>query len=390
MIPFLDLQAAYREDAAAYDAAYHRVMDSGRWILGPECAAFEAEFAAHCGAAQAIGMGNGLDALRLALEVAGIGPGDEVIVPAHTFIATWLAVQQCGATPVPVEPAGAQAGAYTVDAAGVAAAITPRTKAVMPVHLYGHGADPESLRALCTERGLWLIEDAAQAQGARHGGRALGRFGAMGAFSFYPGKNLGAFGDAGAVITDDPALAQALRERRNYGSRERYAHDSLGTNSRLDELQAAFLRVRLARLDAHNRRRAEVAARYTAQLAELAEPTGGATPGASADSPVNDAPARLVLPATRPGDQPAWHLYVVRTPQRDALQAALARQGIDTLVHYPRPVYRFAPFAHLGPPHRTASDALCDEILSLPMGPHLSNAQVDQVCEAVRAHLRSH
>lgn len=377
MIPFLDLQAAYREDAAAYDAAYHRVMDSGRWILGPECAAFEAEFAAHCGAAHAVGVGNGLDALRLALEVAGIGPGDEVIVPAHTFIATWLAVQQCGAAPVPVEPAGATAGGYTVDAAGVAAAITPRTRAVMPVHLYGHGADPDGLRALCAERGLCLIEDAAQAQGAHHGGRALGRFGAMGAFSFYPGKNLGAFGDAGAVITDDPALAQALRERRNYGSRERYAHDSLGTNSRLDELQAAFLRVRLARLGAHNRRRAEVAARYSAQLAGLA---------ACADPA---APARVVLPATRPGDTPAWHLYVVRTPERDALQASLARQGIDTLVHYPRPVYRFAPFAHLGPAHRTASDALCEQILSLPLGPHLSDAQVDAVCAAIHRHFRT-
>lgn len=360
-VPFLDLQAIYREDAPAYDAAYRRVMDSGRWILGPELSQFEARFAEHCEVRHAIGVGNGLDALRLALEVAGIGPGDEVIVPAHTFIATWLAVQQCGATPVAVEPA---AGSFTIAAAEVAAAITQRTRAVMPVHLYGHAADPAALAALCEQHGLVLIEDAAQAHGARHDGRRLGSFGQMSGFSFYPGKNLGAFGDAGAVVTNDDALAAALRARRNYGSAARYVHDSLGTNSRLDELQAAWLSVRLARLDEHNQRRREVAAQYSAGLAGL--------PG-------------LSLPSTRPGDEPVWHLYVLRTPQRQALQAWLAERGIETLVHYPRPVYRFAPFAAHGPAGRTASDALCDEALSLPMGPHLSPPQVQQVIDAVRS-----
>ncbi|MFZ2986735.1 DegT/DnrJ/EryC1/StrS family aminotransferase [Ideonella sp.] len=359
-VPFLDLVAVYREDASDYDAAYHRVMNRGRWILGPELTAFEAAFARHCGVRHAIGVGNGLDALRMALSAAGVGPGDEVVVPAHTFIATWLAVQQCGAVPVPVEPV---AGGFGINASGVAAAITPRTRAVIPVHLYGHAADPAALRTLCDARGLVLVEDAAQAHGALHAGRRVGSFGSMAAFSFYPGKNLGAFGDAGAVVTDDDALAAALRSHRNYGSSARYVHDELGTNSRLDELQAAWLAVRLARLDEHNQRRSLVADHYGQRLAGL--------PG-------------LQLPATTDGDQPVWHLYVVRTAQRDALQAALATQGIETLVHYPRPVYRFAPFASLGPAGRSPSDALCDEILSLPIGPHMNLEDAERVCVAVR------
>lgn len=359
-VPFLDLQALYREDASAYDAAYHRVMDCGRWILGPELSRFEEAFAHYCGRRHAIGVGNGLEALRLALVVAGIGPGDEVIVPAHTFIATWLAVQQCGATPVPVEP---EEGHFNIGPAGVRAALSARTRAVIPVHLYGHAADGPGLETLCAEHGLVLIEDAAQAQGARWGQRRVGSFGQLSAFSFYPGKNLGAFGDAGAVLTDDDALAHALRQQRNYGSTQRYAHESLGTNSRLDELQAAWLQVRLARLDAHNARRAEVAQHYAEQLADV--------PG-------------LTLPQTAPQGQPVWHVYAVRTTAREALQHHLSECGVETLVHYPRPVYGFAPFAAHRPAARTLSDQLCEQVLSLPMGPHLSDAQVRQVCAAVR------
>lgn len=365
MIRFLDLQAIYRQDQAAYDAAYRRVMDSGRWILGPELEAFETEFAAHGGRRHAIGVGNGLDALALALQVAGIGPGDEVLVPAHTFIASWLAVKLAGATPRPVEPA---AGLFNIDAAGVAAAIAPRTRAVMPVHLYGAPADPAALRGLCAERGLLLIEDAAQAHGARHRGEGVGGFGRMAGYSFYPGKNLGAFGDAGAIVTDDDALAAALRARRNYGSARRYQHDIEGVNSRLDELQAAFLRVRLARLDAHNTLRRAQAARYAERLAEA--------PG-------------LMLPAVPPGDEPVWHLFVVRHARRDALQAALQAQGIETLIHYPKPVYRFAPFAELGPAGRTVSDTVCDEALSLPIGPHLTLAEIDRVADAVATYCQA-
>lgn len=358
-IKFLDLQALYRQDQAAYDAAYRRVMDSGRWILGPELAAFEAEFAAFGGRRHAVGVGNGLDALVLALQVAGIGRGDEVLVPAHTFIATWLAVRQVGAVPRPVEPAP---GTFNIDAAGVAAALTPATRAVMPVHLYGAPADPAALASLCAGRGLLLVEDAAQAHGARHQGQPLGGFGRLAGYSFYPGKNLGAFGDAGAVVTDDDALAAALRARRNYGSPVRYQHDSEGVNSRLDELQAAFLRVRLARLAEHNARRRAQAARYAERLRGL--------PG-------------LALPAVPAGDEPAWHLYVVRHAARDALQAALAEAGIEASIHYPRPCYRFPPFAHLAPRARSVSDQICDEVLSLPIGPHLQLPDIDRVADAV-------
>lgn len=360
-VRFLDLQAIYREDQAAYDAAYRRVMDSGRWLLGPELEAFEAEFAAFLGRRHVVGVGNGLDALALALQAVGIGPGDEVLVPVHTFIATWQAVRLAGATPRPVEPAP---GSLNIDAAGVRAALTPATRAVMPVHLTGQPADPAAIAALCEAHGLVLIEDAAQAHGARHQGRPVGGFGRAAGYSFYPGKNLGAFGDAGAAVTDDDALARALRQRRNYGSLQRYAHETEGVNSRLDELQAAFLRVRLARLPEHNARRAAQAARYAEALSGV--------PG-------------LALPATVPGDEPVWHLYVVRHARRDALQAALAAAGIDSLVHYPRPVYRFAPFASAAPAGRSASDMLCDEVLSLPIGPHLGLSDIDRVCDAVRA-----
>jgi dTDP-3-amino-3,4,6-trideoxy-alpha-D-glucose transaminase len=361
MIKFLDLQGIYRQDQVEYDAAYRRVMDSGRWIMGPELEAFETEFAAFGGRRHAIGVGNGLDALALALQVAGIGAGDEVLVPAHTFIASWLAVRMVGAVPRPVEPAP---GLYNIDAAGVEAALTARTRAVMPVHLYGAPADPAAIRRLCEARGLLLLEDAAQAHGTRHRGEATGGFGRLAAYSFYPGKNLGAFGDAGAVVTDDNALAAALRTRRNYGSAVRYQHDSEGVNSRLDELQAAFLRVRLARLPAHNELRRAQAARYAERLV--------GAPG-------------LALPAVPEGDEPVWHLFVVRHPQRDELREALAAQGIETLIHYPKPVYRFPPFAQHAPPGRSASDTLCDEVLSLPIGPHLQLDDIDCVADAVLA-----
>lgn len=358
-VPFLDLGALYRADAPDYDAAYRRVMDHGWWIQGPELQAFEAEFAQACGVAHAVGVGNGLDALALALRAAGIGPGHEVLVPAHTFIATWLAVAQVGAVPRAVEPAP---GGFNITAAGVARALGPHTRAVLPVHLYGQVADGPALADLCRAHGLLLLEDAAQAHGAQQDRRPAGSFGTAAAFSFYPGKNLGAFGDGGAVVTDDDALAERVRKLRNYGGLQRYQHEELGGNSRLDELQAAFLRVRLARLAAHNAARQAVATQYQQRLDGL--------PG-------------LTLPDVPPGHQPAWHLYVVRCAHRDALQAHLARQGVQTLVHYPRPVYRFAPFAAHGPAHRTLADALCDEILSLPMSPLLTPDQVDRVCDAV-------
>lgn len=363
-IPFLDLHALYLEDREAYDAAYHRVMASGRWILGDEGEAFEQAFAASCERRHAIGVGNGLDALTLALRAAGIGPGDEVLVPAHTFIATWLAVEQVGARPCPVEPAP---GRFLIDTAGIAGALTSRTRAVLPVHLYGQATDIAATEALCAERGLVLIEDAAQAQGARQAGRAVGSFGLASCFSFYPGKNLGAFGDAGAITTDDDAVAHRLRQLRNYGASQRYQHEQAGVNSRLDELQAAWLRVRLARLAEHNQRRRTLARIYLGELAGLASK------------------GQLQLPDASALDDAVWHLFVVRSPRRDALQRWLADAGCDSLIHYPKPVYRFPPFAAMAPQGRSAADRLCDEVLSLPMGPHLQAAQVQAVCRRVHA-----
>lgn len=359
-VPFADLGALYREDAPAYDAAYQRVMDSGRWILGAELTAFEAEWAAACGRRHAIGVGNGLDALVLALRALGVGAGDEVLVPAHTFIATWLAVAQVGAVPRAVEPAP---GRMVIGLPQVQAAATPRTRAVLPVHLYGEPADPQGIAAWCAQQGIACLFDAAQAQGAQHGGRDASAWGDAASHSFYPGKNLGAFGDAGAVVCDDDALATRLRQLRNYGGERKYEHAVAGVNSRLDELQAAFLRVRLARLAQHNAARRAQAAQYSALLA--------GTPG-------------LTLPSA---DVPAscWHLYVVQTAQRDTLARRLAEQGIATLVHYPKPAYRCAPFAAHGPAARSETDRLCDEVLSLPIGPHLSADQVARVASAVSA-----
>ncbi|WP_354702510.1 DegT/DnrJ/EryC1/StrS family aminotransferase [Paraconexibacter sp. AEG42_29] len=359
-VPFLDLRAITAEHAAELQAALARVLASGHFILGPELERFERAWAARVDARHCVGVGSGLDALVLALWAAGIGPGDEVVVPAHTFVATWLAVTRCGATPV-----GADADPTTglVDPDAVAAAITPRTRALLPVHLYGQTADLTRLQALADRHGLVLIDDAAQAHGAEHRGRPVGGLADATAWSFYPGKNLGALGDGGAVTTDDDALAGRLRMLRNYGSREKYVHELAGTNSRLDELQAAALTVKLGHLETANARRATVAARYRARLGDL------------------------------PLAQTTWgthvhHLFVVRHPARDALQAHLAGRGIQTLVHYPIPPHRQAAYAGAGGgPRFPVADALAREVLSLPIGPHLTAADADRVCDAVEAFL---
>ncbi|MGH2947287.1 MAG: DegT/DnrJ/EryC1/StrS family aminotransferase [Solirubrobacteraceae bacterium] len=358
-IPFLDVPAAYAELQEELDAAARRVMASGAYILGPEVTAFEEEFAAYCGVRHAIGVGNGLDALRLILLAYDIGPGDEVLVPSNTFIATWLAVSQTGAMPVPVEPDPAT---HNVTAAAVEAAITPATKAIMPVHLYGQPADADPLLALGRDRGIPVIEDAAQAQGARYRGRRAGSLADAAGFSFYPGKNLGALGDAGAVTTDDDALAERVRMLRNYGSRVKYHHDVQGTNSRLDSLQAAFLRVKLRRLDEWNERRRALAARYLEQLARVEE---------------------LTLPVVSEWAEPVWHLFVVRHPRRDELQARLADAGIDTIIHYPIPPHRTGAYA--GGASLPVAELLADEVLSLPIGPHLALEDAERVAQAVGA-----
>jgi dTDP-4-amino-4,6-dideoxygalactose transaminase len=362
-VPFLDLPAAYTEVRDELNAAAQRVMESSRFILGPEIEAFESEFAAYCGARYCLGVSNGLDALHLILRSLEIGEGDEVIVPSNTFIATWLAVSYAGATPVAVEP---DPRTYNLDPNRVEAAITPRTKAIIPVHLYGQPADMDPLREISSRRDLKLIEDAAQAQGALYKDIVAGSFGDVAGFSFYPGKNLGALGDAGAIVTNDPQLADKLAVLRNYGSRVKYDHEAKGFNARLDELQAALLRVKLKKLDEWNERRKRLAQRYLQELR--------GTPD-------------LVLPFVPTFSEPVWHLFVVRHSQRDQLQKHLNDAGIGTIVHYPRPPHLQRAYAEMGFPEGSfpIAEKMANEVLSLPMGPHVSAEAANYVISQVAA-----
>jgi len=361
-VKFLDVGAAYEELKPAIDAAIAQSLWSGWYIGGPDVEAFEAAFAEYCGASHCVGVGNGLDALHLALRAMDIGPGDEVIVSSNTYIATWLAVSMVGATPVPVEPDPAT---HNLDPARVGAAITPRTKALLPTHLYGQSADLDPLLDLCRTHGLKLLEDAAQAHGARYKGRRLGAHGDAVAWSFYPGKNLGALGDGGAVTTNDPELARRVRMLGNYGSTVKYLNEEKGVNSRLDPLQAAVLAVKLGCLDDWNGRRAAIAARYDAGLA---------------DTP-------LILPTVPNWAEPAWHLYVVRCPNRAELIGRLNDAGVQTLIHYPIPPHLQVAYADLAIPRGSLpiAERLADEVMSLPIGPHMSDADVETVIAAVRS-----
>jgi dTDP-3-amino-3,4,6-trideoxy-alpha-D-glucose transaminase len=361
-IPFLDLGALHEELRADLEDAALRVMRSGRLLLGPELDRFEEEWAAAVGARFAVGVGNGLDALALGLRALGVRPGDEVLVPSHTFIATWLAVAHVGAVPVPVDVRSSNAD-WDIEA--LEAAVTARTRAVVPVHLYGHPVDLDAILRFARAHDLVVLDDAAQAHGARLGGRPIGGLTDATAWSFYPGKNLGALGDGGAVTTSDPETARRLRSLRNYGSTEKYRHDQVGWNSRLDELQAALLSVKLGRLDEHNARREAAARRYDDGLAGLG-------------------PA---LPETAEGTVPAWHLYVVRTPHRDRLRDHLTASGVETGVHYPIPCHRQGAFAGtpLADLRLPVAEALAREVLSLPMAPTLTPGDQDVVIEAVRS-----
>lgn len=378
-VPFLELRPTYDELKPEFDAAYQRVMDSGWYLLGQELTAFETEFAAYCEAKYCIGVANGLDALHLIVRAYGIGVGDEVIVPSNTFIATWLAVSYAGATPVPVEP---DVRTYNLDPNLVEAAITPRTRAIMPVHLYGQPADMDPINEIARKHGLKVIEDGAQAQGARYRGRRTGSLGDAAGHSFYPGKNLGAFADAGAVTTNDPELADRVRILRNYGSRQKYHYEMQGINSRLDELQAAFLRVKLRHLDDWNARRRKIAELYLSQLSTLNPqphpPSGGSAPASG-----------LVLPHVPSWAEPVWHLFVVRHPQRDALQKHLADAGIGTLIHYPVPPHLSGAYADLRPPtsdrwRLPVAEQMATTVLSFPIGPHLGNKSAAFVASLVR------
>ncbi len=391
-IPFLDLQAAYRELQDDLDAAYHRVMAAGWYILGEEVERFEADYAAYCGAAHCVGVASGLDALHLALRACDIGPGDEVIVPSHTFIATWLAVTQAGATPVPVEP---DERTFNIEPARIEAAITPHTRALIPVHLFGQPADLDPILAIARRQGLRVIEDAAQAHGARYKGQRLGAHGDAVAWSFYPGKNLGAFGDGGAITTQDAELAARLRRLRNYGSEVKYVHEVPGYNSRLDPLQAAFLGVKLRHLDAWNDCRRALAAAYLYGLADAGlgdtrpVDAGPNDPTRIDADPTDTSPSAtgLTQPAVPPWAEPVWHLFVIRHPQRDALQRHLTAAGIGTLIHYPQPPHQQPAYADtpLAAASYPIASRLASEVLSLPMGPHLSATAVAEVIDQVRA-----
>jgi dTDP-3-amino-3,4,6-trideoxy-alpha-D-glucose transaminase len=358
-VPFLDLTLP-PDHQAEIASTLTRVAASGRYLLGPELEAFETEFAAFAGARHCVAVGSGLDALRLSLQARGIGPGDEVIVPGQTFIATWLAVSAVGATPVPVD---VEPHSHLIDVAQAAAAIGPRTAAILAVDLYGHPADHVALRELADRHGLWLLDDAAQAHGARLHDRPASSWSDAAAWSFYPGKNLGALGDGGAVTTNDALLARHLRRLRNYGSEQKYHHVERGSNSRLDELQAAVLRVKLRRFDETAALRAEVALRYRISLST----------------------ATMELPHVAAGAEPSWHLFVVRTDRRDELRAHLAARGVETVIHYPIPPHRQVAYADtpLAAAHLPVTDRAAAEVLSLPMGPHLDRASVAAVIGAV-------
>jgi dTDP-4-amino-4,6-dideoxygalactose transaminase len=361
MIQFLDFSSMHAELRSRLDAAYTRVLESNSLILGREVEAFEHEFADYCNARHCIGVANGLDALFITLKAMDIGPGDEVIVPSNTYIATWLAVSYAGATPIPVEP---DARTYNIDPARIEAAITHATRAIMPVHLYGLPADMDPIMEIARKHGLKVIEDAAQAHGAKYKGRRTGSLGDAAGFSFYPGKNLGALGDGGAVVTNDDGLADRLRVLRNYGSRVKYHNEVKGFNSRLDEIQAAFLREKLSVLDDWNYQRQVRASVYLSELANEA----------------------IILPFVPEWAEPVWHLFVIRHTERDQLQAVMASRGVSTMIHYPIPphlqeAYREMAYLRGSLP---VSESIHDQVLSLPIWPQMPVADIEIVAKVIR------
>lgn len=366
-IPFLDLKNQSAELRSEIRSAMDQVLFDCNFILGKPVADFEAAFAAYCECKQGIGVASGLDALKLILRAMEIGPGDEVITVSHTFIATALAVSAVGATPVLIE---VDPATYTMNPKRLEAVITPRTKAVMPVHLYGQTADMDSVLEISRRRGLKVIEDACQSHGARCNGLRAGSLGDAAAFSFYPGKNLGAYGDGGAVTTSDPVLADRIRTLRNYGSAKKYFHDELGENSRLDTLQAAVLGVKLKYLDAGNAARRAAAARYTEQLAGVGD---------------------IVTPPIRAGSEPVFHLYVIQTGRRDDLQRHLLEQGVESLIHYPVPVHLQKAYAskHWKPGDFPLTEQLAGRILSLPIFPGVTGEQIQHVCDTIKAFYKN-
>ena len=364
-ILFLNLHPLHDPIREELEAAFEEVLNNSWYILGQKSEAFETSWAAWLGCRHAVGVSNGLDALFLSLKALGIGPGDEVIVPSNTYIATVLAVSHAGATPVLVEP---DPRTYNIDPDRIEAAITPRTRAVMPVHLYGQACEMDRIMAIAEKHGLFVVEDNAQAHGAEWKGKKTGTFGHCNGTSFYPGKNLGALGDGGIVTTDDDALAEKVRMLRNYGSRQKYVNEVVGYNMRLDELQAAFLSVKLKYLDAWTQERQRLAALYTEMLQGVGD---------------------LILPETHPDATHVWHLYVIRTRHRDALQDYLKQRGIGTLIHYPIPPHLQQAYAHLGYQKGDfpIAEELAETCLSLPLWVGMGEGVVDMVAEKILSFL---
>lgn len=359
-IPFLDLKAPHEELRAELRQAFERVLDSGWYILGNEVKQFEQEFAEYCETKYCVGVGNGLEALHLILRAYGIGTGDEVIVPSNTYIATWLAVSYSGAKPVPVEP---DERTYNIDPMLIEAAITSRTKAIIVVHLYGQPADMDAINKIAKKYNLKVIEDAAQAHGARYKGKRVGTLGDAAGFSFYPGKNLGAIGDGAAVTTNDGTLAEKIRVLCNYGSKVKYHNEVKGFNSRLDELQAAFLRVKLKKIDEWNKRRQLIANDYLMKLLDK----------------------HLILPFVPVWAEPVWHLFVIRNSMRDLLQKELSENGVATMIHYPIPSHIQNAYADLAYSAGSfpISEKIHQEVLSLPIGPHLNPSEVSFIVNVI-------
>ena len=361
LTPFLELGLAYDELRYEIDAATKRVMESGHYVLGPEVDAFETEFSAFCGTKHCIGVGNGLDALRLTLQAMEIGRSDEVIVPAFTFIATWLAVSAVGAKPVAVD---CQLQSANIDPEKIEAAITEKTRAIIPVHLYGQPADMDAINKIANRHNLKVIEDAAQAHGAIYNGERAGHLADAAIFSFYPAKNLGAYGDGGAIVTDDKNLAARISKLRNYGSTEKYSHELLGHNSRLDELQAAILRTKLPLLNEWNARRKKIASTYLNRLNHISE---------------------IGLPTISNHSQSSWHLFVIKHLDRNELKERLLRNGIETGIHYPVSPCSSGAYKHMGY-HSTSypiAEQLAQTVLSLPIGPHMSNEKIQNVINVI-------
>ena len=359
-IPFLNIKLQYEELKEELHSAFEKVMNSGWYILGEEVELFEKEWADYCNVKYCISVGNGLDALLLILKAMEIRPGDEVIVPANTYIATWLAVSHTGAKPIPVEP---DLKTYNINPDLIEKAITPRTKAILPVHLYGQPADMDPIIEIARRYNLKVVEDAAQAHGAKYKGRIVGSLGEAAGFSFYPGKNLGAFGDGGAVTTNDEEIARKIRALRNYGSERKYYNILKGYNSRLDPLQAAFLRVKLKKLDEWNERRKNFAKEYLIKLSGISE---------------------LTVPHVPEWADPVWHLFVVRHPRRDNLQKYLAEMGIETVIHYPIPPHHQEAYKELKHFSLPVSERIHKEVISLPIGPHIVWKQIEEVSNAIR------